>query len=789
MDNFRHLTWRKRISLLASLLLLLLIGFGFLLRSINPTYKNRAAETNDIIRLNQQLLQLTRLPRSDSSLYAIALRRKELLLKELKQNPKAFLNHVLSPDKIAYLPIEIKNSDLVEKETKLEGRIDVLHFDDFNNKTSGTIYRMSGYNLHFSEDPPQVLTGTIVVASGIALNSELVVNPSDPGRFQIKIKPKAKTQAVGDIKIASLLINFADNPSYQPYTAEQVKNMLFDYSLSVNNYYKEVSFNQVRLSGNVFGYYTIPFSGNSNCDYEAWSSSAWAMAQQASVPLQDYDHYIYVFADNVCGQAFPAIAQLGGNEIWLFNTPSNAVIAHELGHNFGLNHANYLNCNGEPIDRYSNCTEVGYGDPYDVMGAGNMFHTNAFNMITEGWIPASRVINVSESGTYTISPLELSSTLPQAIRVLKRDTNDYYYLEYRQPIGVFDAPLSAYAGATRGVLIHLVRGNLLEATTLYINNYPSTSSFPALADGDSFEDTNGAVSITQISHDDNKVILSVVVPKITLTPTPTPTPTPTITPTPSATSQSGKALYFDGASYLQTQDTGNKVALTSQFTFEAWIKPDHATVSNFQTLLSRYYQSQPDLYYHLFLYTNKETDKSELRFSNGKKGIGSSEVIPANDWTHITLTRNGNTFTLFINGQTAASGDFDPTGQIPTNPQNVFYLGAWRPSSTVFYQYHGAMDAVRISNTVRDVVNNWNSGAYLRPYVVDGYTQAYWRFENNLTDQSQNNLSSTVVGTTTYVPGKESSDPNGEPLGSANQPSANQPGRLVFGLVRRAGLN
>jgi hypothetical protein len=85
---------------------------------------------------------------------------------------------------------------------------------------------------------------------------------------------------------------------------------------------------------------------------------------------------------------------------------------------------------------------------------------------------------------------------PQALKIAKPDTNEYYYLSYRQPLG-FDANLSSfYLG---GLNVHRYQGS----------GAVQTYFLDSLLDGESFIDAVNGITITQISHSDVNVTIQV----------------------------------------------------------------------------------------------------------------------------------------------------------------------------------------------------------------------------------------------------------------------------------------
>ncbi|GAI81095.1 unnamed protein product, partial [marine sediment metagenome] len=273
-------------------------------------------------------------------------------------------------------------------------------------------------------------------------------------------------------------------------------------------------------TGQVVGWYTSPHSSDS-CQISEHIFDD--VLRQNGVDVDSFPRKIYffprIFSGN-CGSA-GGWASTGGNPSTAYIHGSFFVdlVSHELGHNLTLGHANSIECGNKAIDNYSNCTINYYGDRYGAMGNNwyGLFHHAAFFKSWLGWILLSSIQEVTQDGLYTIYPLESATNSIQEIRIRKPDTLEYYSIEYRQPVG-FDnnLPIKITEGA-------LIRIGYLTDYENSLKTYKSPEVYlidnnpiihldytdTALSDGQTFYDEVNNISITQISHDNNSVTLSI----------------------------------------------------------------------------------------------------------------------------------------------------------------------------------------------------------------------------------------------------------------------------------------
>lgn len=128
-----------------------------------------------------------------------------------------------------------------------------------------------------------------------------------------------------------------------------------------------------------------------------------------------------------------------GKEIFMGNADGAYLMAHEMGHSYGLSHAHsWVPCNlSNPVDSCG--TTIQYGDCFDMM-AGHYFNHdfNPYEKNLLGWIPDSKVTPVTASGTYRIHRFDApqAGSFPcLAITMPQPGTSRVYWVAYRyEPI-------------------------------------------------------------------------------------------------------------------------------------------------------------------------------------------------------------------------------------------------------------------------------------------------------------------------------------------------------------------
>lgn len=150
------------------------------------------------------------------------------------------------------------------------------------------------------------------------------------------------------------------------------------------------------------------------------------------------------------------------------------------------------------------------------------------------------------------------------------------------------------------------------------------------------------------------------------------------------------ALDFNGANQHLTV-TASDLILTSNVTFEAWVKRDG---SSYNTILSRGHG-----------FNNGVTDFIFRLQNTGQVGLMgvnawdlSNGIVPLNEWTHVAVTYDGLVKKFYING--LLDRVVSRPGQLYQSNDPLLYVGRQGSVCNCHY-FDGEMDEVRIWNSVR----------------------------------------------------------------------------------------
>ncbi len=248
------------------------------------------------------------------------------------------------------------------------------------------------------------------------------------------ILPAAPTPSIGNVRVLVIPMTFADQNDTQ-----SSESKLYEVMRDVGEHYAKASYGKLSLLSTVTPPIRLPHN-------EAWyiqkdtsnggtidglgleHSHARAEARKLGFDDGEYDCVVV----RLKGGPRPAGGYGGGASVWIYGD-SVDVTAHEIGHSFGLAHANFWDTAGTSAIGAGANGE--YGGHWDVMGGIGLpyGHYNVQGKNQIKWLPDAFVSEVTTSGTYRIFAQDQPILDPSKRFALKirKDSSRTYWGELR----------------------------------------------------------------------------------------------------------------------------------------------------------------------------------------------------------------------------------------------------------------------------------------------------------------------------------------------------------------------
>jgi hypothetical protein len=317
-------------------------------------------------------------------------------------------------------------------------------------------------NLFFSDDAHELFPNTTYQYE--------VGSVDDSGALSMLQSVEVQTpapcswQATGSaMHAAALLMRFDDAPG-TPFTRDEAQSWLFGGpgTTSVAEFLRRASLGRVNLTGDTFEWINLGFTIQPTCAFRltnanidpagdpdgqlralglGYGCSLYAPNLQQiaqtqlagqGVNLASYDAvFIFVHGDGAAG-----------DNTYLFSASHGPIdiadVAHEIGHNFGLDHSGNWACPQSLVGPSladmlaGGCFPARYG-PFDPMGvSAQQFDTASLYRI--GWLTPDQMLVAESGGTYALRKWDPTSGVTRHLRI-PLEQNAFYYVEYRTEDG------------------------------------------------------------------------------------------------------------------------------------------------------------------------------------------------------------------------------------------------------------------------------------------------------------------------------------------------------------------
>ncbi len=406
-------------------------------------------------------------------------------------------------------PVIFSASTLLYK-TNISGTVETIYTDMLNNE--GVLLEHKTYHIHQRGKPSRqiIILGDTplgdypseITLAGFDLSNIFIVLPKDASTptsissqdnvlqsdiltthtaASTTLLPNCTT--IGEQRALVVSVNYTDDLTTEP-SITHTSDLYFGATNSLASFIHEASYGKTSLTGTNLGWFTAStnISSANACDMYAEIRQEAIDYAATQVDISQYTRLFIVMRElsGGCGYIGKATTQCSIHETsdqsasarltsqWILGdaigehqptSESVDLLAHEVGHNFGLNHAQHLFWGSDstgPILDNSGATILDTGDFYDPMGGSNRLqHFNAPHKHQLGWIESNDVQDISGTGQIVVQPMSTPITGQKAAKIYRGANKvlnkEYFWLETKSNHG-YDG--NAANEAFGGLIIH-----------------------------------------------------------------------------------------------------------------------------------------------------------------------------------------------------------------------------------------------------------------------------------------------------------------------------------------------
>ncbi|MGZ4967651.1 MAG: hypothetical protein ACXV97_10780, partial [Chthoniobacterales bacterium] len=348
------------------------------------------------------------------------------------------------------------------------------------------------------------ITQKNIFLRGVAVDDELALDEASA------FSPNELSSTLGNQNVLIIRVDFSDLPGDPQcsfcgsnpiiYTAGYVQNFA---DTQIAPFYQQSSYGATSLTNTTTTkLYRMPqtaaYYATNGADDQLHTDAETAAS--ADFTLANFQKVIVLFSSLGAIPnsqiTYGGQANIGGPDVWINGEFDFRIVAHELGHTFGLFHANVWQVSdGNPISATG--TSVEYADPYDTMGTNAANDTrvdfNAWFKSRLGWISPASIQEVTASGTYRVYNFDDANATGILGLTIRKDHTRNYWVTCRRKF-TDNASMEHGAYVFWGYNV-LHTSDLLDMTTPGINLQDA-----ALALGAQFSDADALITIKPIAE-------------------------------------------------------------------------------------------------------------------------------------------------------------------------------------------------------------------------------------------------------------------------------------------------